>query len=341
MQGLRGGSLRLFQVAGITVWVHWSWFVFAYFQMFLRDGNGEHAYDRDSWKLAEYVTLFGIVLLHEFGHALACRSVGGEADQIILWPLGGVAFVNPPPRPGPTLWSIAAGPLVNVLLLPVLWGLYFFAKSQNWQEVNPDLMVFLKVMAIGNSFLLGFNLLPVYPLDGGQILHALLWFMMDRAKSLMAVSILGMIGGACGLCVVALLAAMMILTGQPQVLMLAVLGFVGLFVIHRSWLGFQQARLLSELLAAPRDHKLACPKCGAPPIMGDFWVCQRCGEHFDLFQQHGICPECGGAFKATRCIDCQRMSPVADWRPNANGQLPSPNDDGEPRVEVDHTQQAP
>ena len=49
-----------------------------------------------------YLALFSIVLLHEFGHALACRQVGGKADQIVLWPLGGVAYVAPPPRPGAT-----------------------------------------------------------------------------------------------------------------------------------------------------------------------------------------------------------------------------------------------
>jgi Zn-dependent protease len=76
------------------------------------------------WNALEYVTLFGIVLLHEMGHALACRQVGGQANLIVLWPLGGVAYVSPPPRPGATLWSIAAGPLVNVALLPVLYFLW-------------------------------------------------------------------------------------------------------------------------------------------------------------------------------------------------------------------------
>ena len=66
---------------------------------------------------------------HEFGHALACRQVGGSANQIILWPLGGVAYVNPPQRPGATLWSIAAGPLVNVALLPVL-GVAFLLSQR-------------------------------------------------------------------------------------------------------------------------------------------------------------------------------------------------------------------
>ena len=59
-------------------------------------------------------------MMHEFGHALACRQVGGQANRIVLWPLGGIAFVSPPPRAGAMLWSIAAGPLVNLLLAPIL-----------------------------------------------------------------------------------------------------------------------------------------------------------------------------------------------------------------------------
>src|SRR5438477_7968109 len=76
--------------------------------------------DLPVWGVLEYLSLFVIVLIHEFGHALACRQVGGVANRIVLWPLGGVAFVNPPRRPGAYLWSIAAGPLVNVALIPIL-----------------------------------------------------------------------------------------------------------------------------------------------------------------------------------------------------------------------------
>jgi hypothetical protein len=82
---------------------------------------------------------FLIVTLHEFGHALACRQVGGQANQIVLWPLGGVAYVDPPPRPGATLWSIAAGPLVNVVLLPILLGLDLVGGSLGWAQTMPDL----------------------------------------------------------------------------------------------------------------------------------------------------------------------------------------------------------
>ena len=89
-------SFRLFQVAGISVHLHWSWLVVAYFEIQYRT----NFYNSQAWNVAEYVSLFAIVLLHEFGHALACRQVGGKADQIVLWPLGGIAYVSPPPRPG-------------------------------------------------------------------------------------------------------------------------------------------------------------------------------------------------------------------------------------------------
>jgi Zn-dependent protease len=87
----------------------------AYYEINQRSGR----YTSLTWNVLEYLALLLIVLLHEFGHSLACRQVGGQADRIVLWPLGGVAYVQPPQRPGATLWSIAAGPLVNVALIPV------------------------------------------------------------------------------------------------------------------------------------------------------------------------------------------------------------------------------
>src|SRR5208282_4294037 len=100
---------------------------------------------------------FAIVLMHEFGHALACKSVGGQADRIVLWPLGGVAYVRPPMRPGAMLWSIVAGPLVNVLLLPVTIAFTWLPLQ------NPDLAHFVQMVAYINIGLLIFNILPIYP----------------------------------------------------------------------------------------------------------------------------------------------------------------------------------
>jgi len=177
MKNFTGGSFPLFRIAGIQVFLHWTWLVVAYFEIV----NRVNKYQSMTWNVIEYLALFGIVLLHEFGHALACRQVGGQANRIMLWPLGGVAFVQPPPRPGALLWSIVAGPLVNVILLPVTIGAVVIATGAGWRVAYPDFAHFLRSIAFINLALLIFNLLPIYPLDGGQILQALLWFVIGRA----------------------------------------------------------------------------------------------------------------------------------------------------------------
>src|SRR6202521_3298286 len=91
MPNTRQGSFHLFRLAGIDVFLHWSWFVVAAIEIIARGRR----YPSIAWNVAEYLALFLVVTLHEFGHALACRQVGGQANQIVLWPLGGVAYVNP------------------------------------------------------------------------------------------------------------------------------------------------------------------------------------------------------------------------------------------------------
>src|SRR5215468_1656750 len=167
----RQGSIRLFRFAGIDLYLHWSWFLVAFYGISTR----AQSYSSYVWPVLDYLTLFLIVLTHEFGHALACRQVGGKAEQIVLWPLGGVAYVAPPPRPGATLWSIAAGPLVNVVLAPLFTVVVLAASQTSLPDSFPDVYVFLRNVCIINFLLLFFNLFPIYPLDGGQILRSLLW----------------------------------------------------------------------------------------------------------------------------------------------------------------------
>src|ERR1022692_3582302 len=144
MPSARQGSIRMFRFSGIDVFLHWSWFLVAAFEIQNRKGT----YSSVTWNVLEYLALFLIVTLHEFGHALACRQVGGIANQIVLWPLGGVAYVAPPPRPGATLWSIAAGPLVNVVLAPVLIVLWVLGYSLGWAEGMPNAYAFVKAVCI-------------------------------------------------------------------------------------------------------------------------------------------------------------------------------------------------
>lgn len=227
MDSITSGSFRLFQLAGITVYLNWFWFPWAFFQIQARLGR----YESPVWPVLEYLALFGIVLIHEFGHALACRQVGGKADTIVLWPLGGVAFVDPPPRPGAVLWSIAAGPLVNVVLLPITIAAYILARIGGLADTSLDAFRFVEAVAGMNFLLLVFNMLPIYPLDGGQILQSLLWFVMGRARSLMVASGIGL---GVGVVVV----GVALLSQNYWITIMA------LFVAWRSWAGFTAARSL-------------------------------------------------------------------------------------------------
>ena len=306
MSAFRAGSLRLFRLFGIDVYVHWSWLLVAIFQVQFRARVAQDGdtllplYDSGRWYWFEYLALFAIVLLHEFGHALACRSVRGVADHIVLWPLGGIAFSRPPQRPGPVLWTVAAGPLVNILLLPVLGGLWLLSRQLDWAAFNADLPRFLSATLVLNTFLLLFNLAPIFPLDGGQILYALLWFVFGRGNSLMAVSILGMLGGA----------GLFVLSRPDGSVLLAVRA---VFVFFSAFAGFRHGRALSRVQSRPRRSEAVCPSCGMSPPVGAFWVCDECQTRFDTFRHRGQCPGCGKLFPRTNCPECYQGHPIEQW----------------------------
>ena len=291
------GSLRLFRLSGIEVFLHWSWFVVAVYEIQQRDGG---RYSSIKWNILEYLGLFAIVLLHEFGHALACRQVGGRANRIVLWPLGGVAYVDPPPRPGATLWSIAAGPLVNVALVPVILGLGYVSRQAGWYQLAPDLHTLLKRIFLIDIWLLAFNILPIYPLDGGQILRSLLWFVFGRARSLMVAASIGFVGviGFVGLAVW---------------LQSVWFGAIAAFLLLNCWSGLKQARALLTIAKLPRREGFLCPRCKSKPPLGDFWTCGQCQHAFDTFQTGAVCPACGTRFNLTRCLDCGWVYPMEQW----------------------------
>lgn len=238
------GVIPLFRVAGIRVYLHFTWFLIAALQI----TRFAYRYHNPVWAAAEYVTLFLIVLLHEFGHALACRQTGGQADQIVLWPLGGVAFVRPPPRPGAYLWSIIAGPLVNAALFPLFTILVFGAFYLQLRTTSPDLFQFITSIAFINGFLLFFNLLPVYPLDGGQILRGVLWLKMGPIRSLKIASVIGFIGA--GLFALWAISARSIW-----------LGILAFFVFGQAQVGWRAAQHLAmeSEAAARRDEAISPP----------------------------------------------------------------------------------
>ena len=290
------GSLKLFRLAGIQVWLHWSWFLVAIYEIQLSNGR----YHSVVWSVAEYLALFLIVTMHEFGHALACRQVGGKSDTIVLWPLGGVAYVQPPPRAGATLWSIAAGPLVNVALIPVFLGLGFLSRGAGIPQSLPDAHALLRSVAWINFGLLIFNILPIYPLDGGQILRSLLWFPFGRARSLMIATSLGFVG------IVGFVALALWLRSTWLVIL-------AVFLLLNCWAGLQSARAMARVGAAPRRPEFACPNCHAAPPAGPWWKCGNCKQEFDTFTTQATCPHCRTQFPSTQCFECGELRPLAEW----------------------------
>ena len=235
----QGGSIRLFRFAGIEVFLHWSWFLVAIYEVQV----WRSMFSSPLWAVLLYLGLFVLVTMHEFGHALACRQVGGIADRIVLWPLGGIAFVRPPQRAGAMLWSIAAGPLVNVLLAPILTLILHTAARAGWHEVNRDAYLTLLWLWRINLGLLFFNLLPIYPLDGGQILRAVLWFPLGPIRSLFIATGIGFAGGI----------ALGLLALWQQSLWIGILAF---FLISQAMVGWRQAQILKLQAAEAEGARL-------------------------------------------------------------------------------------
>lgn len=296
MPSVRQGSIHLFRLAGVDLFLHWSWFIVAAYEIQSRQGR----YTSVVWNALEYLALFLIVLMHEFGHALACRQTGGTANQIVLWPLGGVAYVNPPQRPGATLWSIAAGPLVNVVLLPVLIAAVIMSRSLGWAQAMPDVYQLLRAVMWIDVSLLVFNMLPIYPLDGGQILRSLLWFVLGRARSLMVATALGFVG------VVGFI-------GLALWVRSIWFGAISVFMLMNCWSGLRHAQGLLRLARLPRREGFACLSCRTAPPIGAYWKCGQCKQPFDTFQSRAVCPHCAAQFVTTVCLDCGEQRPLQDW----------------------------
>lgn len=193
------------------------------------------------------------------------------------------------------------------MLAPCLILLTVAAQAWGWADTLPNAFGFLQAVCVINIGLLIFNLLPIYPLDGGQILQALLWFVVGRARSLMVASIIGF-GG------VALLIGFAVLVGwRGHSVNAAWFGILAIFILLNCWRGLLQARFWARAAKLPRRAGYACPACKQPPVRGPIWRCAGCHQPFDLFESRAVCPHCGAQFPAVPCLDCGRAHPLDDW----------------------------
>ncbi len=202
LRWLVSGSMPLFTVFGIRVRAHASLVLFIALTILLSGASG-YAIGARAVSMA---ALFTIVVLHEFGHCFMARFLGGRGDDVLLWPLGGLASADPPHRPLPVFLTVAAGPAVNLLICVVCAGIIHILTAGYWVRLNP-----LNAMPIGiegwntaipylywvyfvSYAMLLFNLLPIFPLDGGQMVQSILWPIVGYMRSMIIATTTGMVG---------------------------------------------------------------------------------------------------------------------------------------------------
>lgn len=209
-------SWKLGEIAGIGVFLHATFLILLGWIGVVHFVRGDDLGDA----LHGFVflaALFGIIVLHELGHALAARRYGIQTRDITLLPIGGVARLERMPEdPRQELVVAAAGPAVNVALaILCLAGIWIFAGIGGWNETlnqglgelsfltDEDIELnslsdvpviganFLAKMLVVNVILVLFNMLPAFPMDGGRVLRALLAMRMDYVQATQIAATIG------------------------------------------------------------------------------------------------------------------------------------------------------
>ena len=195
--------MRLFRVAGIQVSVDWSWLIALGYVMFVMVGDYQELLgpeQRDqafAYGMIVAFAFFGSIVFHEFGHAIVARRNDIGILGIDLWLLGGLARMDrEPPTPGVEFRVSAAGPFATVILAAGLLGAAYGVNDGPASHLEPfsihagesPLVVALTTLGWINVFLLVFNLIPAYPLDGGRIARSIIWKLTGDASRATIVS---------------------------------------------------------------------------------------------------------------------------------------------------------
>ncbi len=177
------GSFKFGNIAGIGVFIHWTFSILIAFIIFSSYRAGHDA-ERIGWMILFVLSIFVTVFLHELGHALAAKKYGIKTKDITILPIGGLARLEKiPEKPSEELVVAIAGPAVNIAIAGIT---ALFITIPAADELTLQLTggvnssnFFLNFFIV-NIFLAVFNLIPAFPMDGGRILRALLAMKMQR-----------------------------------------------------------------------------------------------------------------------------------------------------------------
>jgi Zn-dependent protease/predicted transcriptional regulator len=246
-----GRPIPLFKLAGFQIALDWSWLILAVLITwtlasgvfpFYYPGLTPAAY----WSMGVIAALglFASIILHELGHATVARRYGLPIRRITLFVFGGVAEMEAEPaRPAAEFWVAIAGPIVSFLVGLVFWLLLQAAAGAG---AGVSVVGVLGYLATINIILAVFNLVPAFPLDGGRILRAALWYWKGSLRWATRVS--STIGGGFGI--------LLIVLGVYRVLVGDFIGgmwwfLIGLFVRFAAQMSYQQVLVRETLRGIP------------------------------------------------------------------------------------------
>ena len=175
---------KLARIAGIDVYMHATfllligWVAFSYWT---EQGTLQAVLSGVLFILL----LFGFVVMHEYGHALTARKFGIKTRDITLYPIGGVARLERmPEKPIEELWVALAGPAVNVVVAILLFGYLAVTRTiEPLTSLSVSNGSLIERLMIVNLWLVGFNLIPAFPMDGGRVLRALLGLRLEYVRA--------------------------------------------------------------------------------------------------------------------------------------------------------------
>jgi Zn-dependent protease len=221
------GSLKVLTIAGIGIYIHWT-FLLLLAWVFYTGYTPERGVPGALVDVGFILAVFGCVTLHELGHALTAARFGVKTRDITMLPIGGVARLERiPENPLEEFLVAIAGPAVNVAIAAVLGALLLATRgftAPTADATHPGALIaqigFVQLLLMVNVFLVLFNMIPAFPMDGGRVLRAALASRMPHDKATQIAAAVGQVL-AVGFGVLGLM------TGNPFLALIAVFIFLG------------------------------------------------------------------------------------------------------------------
>lgn len=276
-------TLTIARVTRIPIRLHWSWLaVLLVVVGMLGQVYASYTGGVTAWLMAGVAALLLCVsvVLHELGHALMARRYRLSVHSITLFALGGVAEIDgESANPIQELLVALAGPVVS-LALALMSGLVW------WRSPWIVLGLLALHLSLTNGLMAVFNLLPGYPMDGGRVLRAVLWFLTD--EELPAARIASWVGRACGWMLI--VGSVAYVAGTGDWVSGVWTGLIGYFLSRSAMVGYRQLvlrRTLNGVSVADlmqRVYRAVTPELPLDQFVGRF-VLGQSDQGFPVLRQ--------------------------------------------------------